>query len=406
MNYNNFSSQEKKIDTQRTYSKSFTIKISSLCHRIISKMNSYTDANLEWSGVLFLEHISEKEFVAKYILPVDIGSSGYTEFKNRTIDMQSIVNEFPMDWVIGDGLLQGFVHSHHSMTTSPSGVDIQEFADSIDSYKDKLYISLIVNHHGKYSCRAGFLTNQTFNFHSEIGSKNLSVKGSQLVIVDEMNVLMPWEWESQEHDEFVNRICEHVKKIAPTTTGYQYNANSRFKNLTDSDNKTPSYGKQQSMFYNYEEDIDTVWDPYLQKYVAKAKDKSNKKDKNKEVLSFEEKKKQLLTFLDQYNRYLVLVMNNDLVQQIKKSLNATKSKISTCVSATDLENHIAVFRTTVLKFIFSDNISEENDDIVDFVEFVIENNEFWEPYFIFDSFVGINNKQRKVINEIVSYIAN
>lgn len=71
--------------------------------------------NIEWSGVLFydIEGNFEQgtlEITCKDILPMDIGSSAYTEW-NMNADVVSYIVDHPE--LVGS--YQGLVHSHHAM---------------------------------------------------------------------------------------------------------------------------------------------------------------------------------------------------------------------------------------------------------------------------------------------------
>lgn len=113
----------------------------------------------EWSGTLFYKHTNGKiedlkdlEFTATDIYLMDMGSEGYTAFKNSG----EIVKAFD---VIGDEELEsltGLAHSHHNMTAYYSTTDIKELEDNAESYF--FFISLVVNTADKYVCKIVFPT--------------------------------------------------------------------------------------------------------------------------------------------------------------------------------------------------------------------------------------------------------
>jgi len=103
----------------------------------------------EWSGVLFYNYEGEFEdgslkIICEDILPMDIGSTTYTEF-NMSPDVISYMAE-------KQELLDckmGLIHSHNNMSTFFSDTDMNTLQE--EGSERNHFVSLIVNNEGKYS---------------------------------------------------------------------------------------------------------------------------------------------------------------------------------------------------------------------------------------------------------------
>jgi hypothetical protein len=104
---------------------------------------------VEWSGVLVYRVVEgsiedHKNLVVEVleILPMDVGTSGYTEYELDSSDEYTFANlcdRVMMD----DGLKIGHIHTHHNMGCFFSGTDTQELHDNAPNHN--YYLSLIVN---------------------------------------------------------------------------------------------------------------------------------------------------------------------------------------------------------------------------------------------------------------------
>jgi hypothetical protein len=102
----------------------------------------------EWSGVLFTTHQGSFEennlvITCEDIYPMDLGNSTYTEFK-MSEDVAAYMAE---NIELFDCDLQ-LVHSHHVMSTHPSGTDLQTLRE--EGNERNCFVSLIVNNAGTY----------------------------------------------------------------------------------------------------------------------------------------------------------------------------------------------------------------------------------------------------------------
>ena len=104
---------------------------------------------VEWSGVLVykilagsIEDYANLEVEVIEILPMDVGTSGYTEYELDSADDYTFSNL--CDRVMMDPTLKiGHIHTHHNMGCFFSGTDTQELHDNAPNHN--YYLSLIVN---------------------------------------------------------------------------------------------------------------------------------------------------------------------------------------------------------------------------------------------------------------------
>jgi len=105
--------------------------------------------NVEWSGVLFYTvtgTFEDNNLVVRCedIYPMDIGSSGYTEF-DMSPDVISYMAQNPELL----GCKMGLVHSHNNMSTFFSGTDQSTLKE--EGRDRNHFVSLIVNNAGSYT---------------------------------------------------------------------------------------------------------------------------------------------------------------------------------------------------------------------------------------------------------------
>lgn len=108
-----------------------------------------TVGSVEWSGVLVykilegsIEDYKNLVVEVQEILPMDVGTSSYTEYELSSADDYTFKNLF--DRVMMDPELKiGHIHTHHSMSCFFSGTDTQELHDNAPNHN--YYLSLIVN---------------------------------------------------------------------------------------------------------------------------------------------------------------------------------------------------------------------------------------------------------------------
>lgn len=135
--------------------------------------------NNEWSGPVMytvengdIDNPKSLEVVAQAMYPMDMGTSVYTEYDfepEETFDMHDFYPE-----IIGkDKWRVGHMHTHHNMKAYFSGTDDQELKDNTPNHA--FYLSLIVNHEGKYVARLCIMADREVSGTSGIKFDN--VKG-------------------------------------------------------------------------------------------------------------------------------------------------------------------------------------------------------------------------------------
>ena len=105
--------------------------------------------DVEWSGVLFYDTKSsfgkeDFEIIALDYYPMDIGSSGYTEFT----ESPEIIG-YMSDNIELLSMNMGLIHSHNNMTTFFSSTDTNTLQE--EGFHRNHFVSLIVNNKGDYT---------------------------------------------------------------------------------------------------------------------------------------------------------------------------------------------------------------------------------------------------------------
>ena len=115
--------------------------------------------NLEWSGVLFYTtegNFGEDGFkvTCEEVYPLDIGSSGYTEYDTDDPDFikYMMANPHILD------MRKGHCHSHNTMDTFFSGTDTDELKENCPNHN--FYVSLIVNNANDNCAKIAFLVTE------------------------------------------------------------------------------------------------------------------------------------------------------------------------------------------------------------------------------------------------------
>lgn len=114
-------------------------------------------SKVEWSGALFyttegsIEKPGTFKITLKTILPLDMGSSAYTEYHldDRFIDFIEEDFEERCTWKLGH------IHSHNTMAVFFSGTDMAELNDNAPAHN--FYLSLIVNNYMDFIAKVAFI---------------------------------------------------------------------------------------------------------------------------------------------------------------------------------------------------------------------------------------------------------
>jgi len=210
-----------------------------LCERVWST---------EWSGILFYTPTGEFEDNSLQIncvdiLPMDIGSTTYTEF-DMSPDVISYMAENPelLDCKMG------LIHSHNNMQSFFSGTDLNTLKSE---GKDRNhFVSLIVNNAGTYTAAITRkikyksirnLSYEGFNGTVDIPEKEV-IEGEELEYFY-LDVIKEEESENPFYtiDSRLNEIRDSKKKTAPKTSTPQYTYPNIYNDTVNSKNTLPSY---------------------------------------------------------------------------------------------------------------------------------------------------------------------
>ena len=163
---------------------------------------------IEWSGMLYysvksgtIKEPSSLILVAEHIFPMDKGTGTYTEYEAD----DSIIDFFEE---VPDAMEMklGHIHTHHTMSTGPSGTDISEIQDNLKHHN--YYLSLIVNFKGDYTAVIGIEVESEGRqiMKDEDGKKHYwkmtDTKTSFLIDVD--IELEPAEWFASQTEEITS----------------------------------------------------------------------------------------------------------------------------------------------------------------------------------------------------------
>ena len=243
----------------------------------------------EWSGVLFYTpsgnfEDGSLEVRCVDILPMDVGSSTYTEF-NMSPDVISYMAQNPELLDCKTGL----IHSHNNMATFFSGTDINTL---LDEGKDKNhFVSLIVNNAGKYTAaitrKIKYHSIRSLSYEGFNGEVNLDDKdefdGEEIEYFN-LDIVFEEEQDSK-FKEIADRITEIKKSKAASPTYSSYNSGSSY---------TPSYSglpKTTTNIYTAPHREPTLFDDVDWKggykgYKEEVKEQPKEKEKPKDINPF------------------------------------------------------------------------------------------------------------------------
>jgi proteasome lid subunit RPN8/RPN11 len=180
-------------------------------HKVVGKV--------EWSGVLVYKTVKGsiedyKNFVveAVEIIPMDVGTSGYTEYEIESADDYVFKNLFERV-MLDDDLKIGHIHTHHDMDCYFSTTDMSELHENAPNHN--YYLSLIVNFKDYTKWRAKIAQIRTIKSK---GSAVYSYKGTNGAVEEKVSLDEEKETlsmidlkivaETALEDEFVNRVKE------------------------------------------------------------------------------------------------------------------------------------------------------------------------------------------------------
>lgn len=225
----NFSSTKAKL----ILTEQVVNQIKFLCSKIPS---------VEWSGVLYHTSTGDvddpKSFVCKaeYILLLDKGTSGYTEYDFTSANFTEALMEKPelME------LSMSHVHSHNTMNVFFSGTDNEELTDNAPNYN--YYLSLIVNNKGEYCAKVAFIgeiEGRNISFKTKDGNfKNIVTEKSYCTFYHDMDIEVE---KNEKVDDFF--VSQYEKVIASKPVFSNFNTQTSF----DFDKPKYGYGYNKSL---------------------------------------------------------------------------------------------------------------------------------------------------------------
>jgi len=198
---------------------------------------------VEWSGVLVyrivegsIEDYENLEIEVLEILPMDVGTSGYTEYELDSSDeytFNNLCDRVMMD----DNLKIGHIHTHHNMNCFFSGTDTQELHDNAGNHN--YYLSLIVNFKDYTNwcakialvgeeAQEGRVTNKFKGTNGDIIEKVVEVsKATDILYTIDIDIKYEASEEEEGLTEFQQRVLELNRNkgrrfSTPSTPGYQW----------------------------------------------------------------------------------------------------------------------------------------------------------------------------------------
>jgi hypothetical protein len=214
----------------------------------INTLHNYVGAK-EWSGpVLFsiingdINNPTKLEIEAHAMYPMDIGTSGYTEYDFEPEETFDMHDYYPQ--IVEEGWRMGHMHTHHNMKAYFSGTDNQELKDNTQNHA--YYLSLIVNFEGSYVARLCVMAEKQIKGNSNItyddiaGDATISTfeikQEQEIVYAIDLDVV----YEKQKESDFMGEVLkieqrEEVRKKEraknkPTGQSSLWDKSSTFNN--------------------------------------------------------------------------------------------------------------------------------------------------------------------------------
>jgi len=240
----------------------------------------------EWSGILFYKIINgsidkpdELKIEAHYVMPLDIGSSVYTEYDpdGATLDAFDMFEG-------AEDMERGTIHTHHNMATFFSSTDTEDLLEKVADESHSYYLSLIVNVAELYSAKIAVLSEKSFTEYSvSIGDATHSVRiptEDKKVLTYEIS-----EFDLPEGKEMPKPFREQVQKIidatkTPNVPGSYSNRTSSVKIGTESSWERANYAKEE------------------EKTRIPGVSHKKSEDEEKEILNFNDVKDEMFAFAD------------------------------------------------------------------------------------------------------------
>lgn len=208
---------------------------------------------VEWSGILFyttegsIEKPATFKITLKTILPLDMGTSAFTEY---ALD-ERFINFLEEDFDTRAQWKVGHIHSHNVMGVFFSGTDLAELNDNAPSHN--FYLSLIVNNYMDFVAKVAFIgvaqrdIKQVPYMAMNSQGKTYEIEKQDFVVNENKMFVYDCEISSQKEAITVEEVFSaQVAKIMepkpkPEYKGYQHNPNTPA--VVDKNKQNPGYNK-------------------------------------------------------------------------------------------------------------------------------------------------------------------
>lgn len=243
--------------TLKKLSDTFKINIPDGVERIIRHLCNRVH-NVEWSGILFYTFSGaweddSLEITCVDILPMDIGTSTYTDF-NMSPDVIAYMTE--------NDLLDcecGLIHSHNNMATFFSGTDTDTL---LSEGRDRNhFVSLIVNNAGTYTAaitrhvgieETVFMRTKYNTFNDVEVQLDLDKKCDRKYSVVEYKMLDICRTETQDDFEYIDDRLTEIRKAKETAKLSSKREDARQLSIWDDYPDRVTYGEScKGAFENY-----------------------------------------------------------------------------------------------------------------------------------------------------------
>lgn len=178
----------------------------------------------EWSGILSYKKqegdFNKPEdliFLAEDIIPMDVGTSTYTEYSMEDEDEYA---DPKIVQLMTNGNKMGHIHTHHDMDTFFSGTDTDELHENAPNHN--YYLSLIVNFEDieDWKCKVCYITKVKTSY--ELPTEGIQENEYETMVTIDLDVMPEIEIEPDIPADFIERVAELKKPKVTTTYGNYY----------------------------------------------------------------------------------------------------------------------------------------------------------------------------------------
>lgn len=344
----------------------------------IDVMHKKVPSGLEWSGILVYKtlegNIGDHEnwkIEAVDLIPMDIGTSGYTEYDYDATDEYSFDR---LTSYMEQGFKLGHIHTHHNMGCFFSGTDTSELHDNSPNYN--YYLSLIVNYKdiSAWCAKIAFCATETTTGSA---TKSVTYNGEQVhlsnseeqieieqtsEIMYTINMEISKSNQLNVDEEFVDRIDDlDVKRLAALR--------SKVTHYTPNSTVTAPASQGTSVGRTWSREEADEWDE--KKKPSTTKSKRSRKDKNTK----EE------TNLDKFN--VIFDPKKELIFDKLKVIPFLKMWLLEKQTFPGARNHLMVSLGNIIDIVAVNTIIKSQKD--SFMDTLMETfEELAESYFIID----------------------